>query len=67
MERWFAYATDDLIRRGNHTSIQALEADIRNWVKAWNEGAKPFSWTKTAEEILNSLGRLIARINGAGH
>lgn len=24
-------------------------------------------WTKTADEILQSLGRLLARINGAGH
>ena len=32
VERWFAYITDELIRR-SHPSVQALEADIRAWVK----------------------------------
>jgi transposase len=67
VERFFAYLTDDLIRRGSHTSVQALEADIRAWVKAWNDDPKPFVWTKTAEQILTSLGRLVQRISGAGH
>jgi len=67
VERWFAYITDQLIRRGDHRSVQALEADIRAWVKAWNDDPKPFIWTKTAEQILSSIGRLIQRVNGAGH
>jgi len=29
VERWFGFITDELIRRGSHTSVQALEADIR--------------------------------------
>ncbi len=49
VERWFAYLTDDLLRRSDHRSVQALEKDIRNWVAAWNENPKPFIWTKTAE------------------
>ena len=67
VERWFAYLTSDLLRRSDHRSIHALEKDIRDWVKAWNDDPKPFIWTKTAEQILASLGRLIQRINGAGH
>jgi len=67
VERWFAYLTDDLLRRSDHRSVQALEKDIRNWVAAWNENPKPFIWTKTAEQILESLSRLLQRINGAGH
>jgi transposase len=67
VERWFAYLTEDLLRRGDHRSVQALEHDIRNWVKAWNSDPKPFIWTKTAEQILERIGRLIQRINGAGH
>ncbi len=66
-ERWFAYLTDDLIRRGSHTSVQALETDIRAWVTAWNDNPKPFVWTKSAEQILESVGRLAQRISGAGH
>jgi transposase len=67
VERWFANITDQLIRRGDHRSVQALEADIRAWNKAWNDDPKPFIWTKTAEQILSSIGRLIERVNGAGH
>jgi hypothetical protein len=44
-----------------------LEKDVREWIKNWNEDPKPFVWTKTAEEILNSLHKYIARISGAGH
>jgi transposase/uncharacterized protein YerC len=65
VERWFAYLTEDLLRRCDHRSVQALEKDIRTWVIAWNENPKPFIWTKTAEQILESLARLLQRINGA--
>ncbi len=61
------FITDELIRRGSHTSVPALEADIRTWATAWNDDPKPFIWTKTAEQILDSIGRLLTRISGAAH
>jgi transposase len=67
VERWFAYLTEQLIRRGVHKSVQALEADIRAWIADWNTNPKPFAWTKTAEEILESLSRYCSRISGAAH
>jgi transposase len=67
VERWFGLLTDQLLRRGVHKSVAALENDVRDWITAWNENPKPFAWTKTAEEILDSLARYIARISGAGH
>jgi transposase len=67
VERWFGYLTDQLLRRGVHKSVQALETDVREWIKTWNQSPKPFAWTKTAEEILDSLARYISRINGAAH
>jgi transposase len=67
VERWFGYLTDQMIRRGVHKSVQALEADIRAWIEDWNENPKPFTWTKTAEEIINSLARYIERISGGAH
>jgi transposase len=67
VERWFAYLTEDLLRRGDHRSVQALEKDIRNWVNAWNDNPRPFIWTKTADQILERLGRLMTRISGAEH
>lgn len=67
VERFFAYVTADLLQRSDHRSVRALENDIRSWVKAWNENPKPFIWTKPAEQILESLKRLIQRTTGAGH
>jgi transposase len=67
VERWFAYLTADLLIRGDHRSVQALEADLRAWSAHWNADPKPFVWTKPAEQILERLGRLITRISGAGH
>ena len=67
VERWFGFLTDQMIRRGVHKSVAALEKDIRNWIKEWNKNPKPFVWKKTAEEILNSLARYCQRISGAGH
>ena len=67
VERWFGFLTDQMIRRGAHKNIQALEADIRAWIKNWNQNPTPFTWTKTATEILDSLTRFCQRISGAGH
>jgi transposase len=66
VERWFGLLTDKLIRRGVHTSVQALENDIREWTATWNDNPRPFTWTKTADEILNSLADYLAKV-GAGH
>src|ERR1700691_5880615 len=67
VERWFGYLTDQKIRRGVHKSVEALEADIRAWTDTWNQNPRPFAWTKTAEEILDSLARYIAKISGAAY
>src|SRR5690348_11783647 len=62
VERWFGLLTGKLIRRGVHTSVQALENDIRAWIATWNDNPRPFTWTKTADEILNSLAGYLAKI-----
>jgi hypothetical protein len=67
VERWFGLLTEQLIRRGVHTSVLALENDVRQWIKNWNDNPKPFVWTKTAEDILQSLSKDMAKISGAGH
>jgi transposase/transcriptional regulator with XRE-family HTH domain len=66
VERWFAYLTQDLLQRSDHRSVHALERDLRSWVETWNENPRPFIWTKTAEQILESIKRLLQRINGSG-
>jgi transposase len=67
VERWFALLTDKKLRRGTHRSIYALEKDIRDWIAAWNDNPKPFTWTKTADEILERLASYLQRIPDAGH
>jgi transposase len=67
VERWFGLLTDQLLKRGVHKSVAALQKDVRDWIANWNDDPKPFAWTKTADEILNSLQKYIARISGATH
>ena len=67
VERWFSEITTKLLQRGVHPSVQALEKDMKAWITLWNDDPKPFVWTKTADEILESLGRFCSRINGPGH
>ncbi len=67
VERWFSELTTKLLQRGVHKSVQALEADIRTWIEHWNDDPRPFVWTKTADEILDSLAAYCQRISGAGH
>ncbi|RZU75933.1 RpiR family transcriptional regulator [Micromonospora kangleipakensis] len=67
VERWFGYLTEQKIRRGAHKSVHSLEADIRTWIADWNTNPRPFTWTKTAEEILESLARFCRRISSAAH
>lgn len=67
VERWFAFLTTQLLQRGVHKSVVALEKDVQAWISSWNEDPKPFVWRKTAEEILDSLAKYISRISGAEH
>jgi len=66
-ERWFGLLTDKQLRRGVHKNLQALERDIRAWIAQWNDNPQPFTWTKTADEILERLASYLDRIPGAGH
>ncbi len=39
-----------------HTSVRQLNADIRAWINTWNDNPRPYVWTKTADQILESIG-----------
>jgi transposase len=67
VERWFAELTTKRLRRGTHRSVGQLTADIRAWIETWNANPRPFVWTKTAEQILESIARYCTRINDSGH
>jgi transposase len=63
VERWFGHLTDQMLRRGVHKSVQALEKDVRTWIETWNQNPRPFVWAKTAEEILQSLAGYLTKIS----
>jgi transposase len=67
VERWFAELTTKKLRRSAHRSVRALNADIRGWIETWNENPQPFVWTKTADQILESIARYCERINLTAH
>jgi transposase len=67
VERWFAELTSKKLRRGTHRSVRELNADIRAWIQTWNHDPRPFVWTKTADEILDSIARYCQRINESRH
>jgi transposase len=67
VERWFAELTNKKLRRGTHTSVRQLNADIRAWIQTWNDNPRPYVWTKTADQILASIGNYCTRINDSGH
>ena len=67
VERWFAELTNRKLRRSAHRSVTELEADIRKWINEWNKDPKPFVWTKSADEILETLAAYCERINDSGH
>jgi transposase len=67
VERWFAELTNKKLRRGAHRSVGQLNGDIRAWIDTWNDDPKPFVWTKTADQILESIARYCTRITESGH
>ena len=67
VERWFATLTQTQIRRGTHRSTRELEQAIREYLEIYNENPKPFVWTKSADDILESIRRFCLRTSGTGH
>ena len=61
VERFFALLADQQIKRGAHRSTKELEAAITAYLDARNADPKPFRWTKTADDILASIGRFCRR------
>jgi hypothetical protein len=44
-----------------HRSIEELEAAVLAYVERHNAEPKPFRWTKSADDILASVGRFCER------
>ena len=67
VERWFGELTTKKLQRGTHRSVRELNKDIRAWIKTWNDNPRPYVWTRTADQILDSIKRYCTRINDSGH
>jgi transposase len=67
VERWFAELTNRKLRRSAHRTVTELETDIRKWTSEWNKNPRPFVWTKTADEILETLAAYCGLITDSGH
>jgi len=67
VERWFAELTEKQIRRGVHRSTLQLENAIRHFIDQHNRNPKPFVWTKSADQILDSVARFCKRTSDSAH
>jgi transposase len=52
VEIFFGIITRQAIRRGTYTSVKDLISAIEIFIDGWNERCEPFTWTKTADDIL---------------
>jgi transposase len=57
VEIFFGIITRQAIRRGSFVSVDDLEDAIDTYIDAYNQRAKPFTWTKTANDLLTKIKR----------
>jgi transposase len=67
VERWLAELQRRCLERGVFCSLDELTTALDDWIKLWNETARPFTWTKTADQILDRICRYCSRISGPAH
>jgi hypothetical protein len=65
--RWFAILSEKQILPEAHRSTRELEAASRHYLAVHNQDGNPFVLTKTADQILESVARLVQRISDSGH
>ena len=65
VEVWFSIAERQAIHRGSYRSVRELVHAIRAFIDGWNDRAHPFTWTKTADEILAKAKRPNTSRHGA--
>jgi hypothetical protein len=65
VECFFSIITRQAIRRGAFTSVADLTAAIEAYIDAWNEHAAPFTWTNTADQLIEKI--TAAKTKTSGH
>ncbi|MFF1377519.1 transposase [Streptomyces sp. NPDC058308] len=64
IERWFAKLQRRCLERGVFCSLDDLKTAIDEWIKIWNEAARPFKRTRTADQIIDRICHYCDRISG---
>ncbi len=67
VERWFAELERRCLQRGVFCSLDELKTALERWIKTWNDDARPFKWTKTADQIIDRICRYCQRISEPAH
>jgi putative transposase len=67
VEIWFNIITQKAIRRGSFSSVKQLTTKIDRFIKNYNTNPKPFTWTATADSILQKINRLLKVLHGTQH
>ena len=67
VERWLAELQRRCLERGVFCSLDELTTALENWIKTWNDDARPFKWTKTADQIIDRICRYCSRISEPAH
>jgi transposase len=67
VERWFAEIQRRCLDRGVFCSLEELTTALQQWIKLWNDSARPFKWTKTPDQIIDAICRYCDRISGPGY
>ncbi len=52
VEIFFGIITLQAIRRGTVHNLKDLKTAIGTYTDGWNDRARPFTWTRDAEEII---------------
>jgi len=67
VERFFAEITMRQIKRGVHRSERELTKAILSYIEIRNEDPKPFTWVRTADEILDAVKRFCLKTGNASN
>jgi transposase len=67
VERWFGHISEKAIRRDSFRSARELVSKIEEFVAHYNEHARPFMWTATADSILKKVEKICKLICGTRH
>ena len=63
VETFFSALTRRRLRRGVFGSIVELQAAINRYIAEHNDDPVPFTWTKSADQIVGKLNRLNASVH----